>query len=78
VQMPPFETFRDAESYAATLADEVTYWIKHERRLARDFERVRHGEDPPAYIGNVFRERPQLRACAMQYFSRHSKNRRRN
>jgi len=26
VQMPPFETFRDAESYAATLAHEVTHY----------------------------------------------------
>jgi len=26
VQMPPFETFRDAESYAATLAHELTHW----------------------------------------------------
>ncbi len=45
VQMPPFETFRDAENYAATLAHEVTHWTKHERRLARDFGRVRHGDE---------------------------------
>jgi antirestriction protein ArdC len=45
VQMPPFETFRDAESYAATLAHEVTHWTKHEKRLARDFGRVRHGDE---------------------------------
>jgi antirestriction protein ArdC len=43
--MPPFETFRDAESYAATLAHEVTHWTKHEKRLARDFGRVRHGDE---------------------------------
>ena len=29
VQMPPFETFRDAESHAATLAHELTHWTKH-------------------------------------------------
>jgi antirestriction protein ArdC len=45
VQMPFFETFRDAESYAATLAHEVTHWTKHEKRLARDFGRVRHGDE---------------------------------
>jgi antirestriction protein ArdC len=45
VQMPPFETFRDAESYAATLAHEVMHWTKHETRLARDFGRVRHGDE---------------------------------
>jgi antirestriction protein ArdC len=45
VQMPPFETFRDAESYAATLAHEITHWTKHEKRLARDFGRVRFGDE---------------------------------
>jgi antirestriction protein ArdC len=37
VQMPPFEAFRDAESYYATLAHEVTHWTKHPQRLDRDF-----------------------------------------
>ena len=41
IQMPPFETFRDAESYAATLAHECVHWTKHEKRLARDFGRTR-------------------------------------
>jgi len=45
VQMPPFETFKDAESYAATLAHELTHWTKHDKRLARDFGRVRHGDE---------------------------------
>ena len=45
VQMPPFETFRDVESYAATLAHELTHWTKHESRLARDFGRMRHGDE---------------------------------
>ena len=45
LQMPPFETFRDAESYAATLAHELTHWTKHEKRLARDFGRVRFGDE---------------------------------
>jgi antirestriction protein ArdC len=35
-QMPPFETLRDAESYAATLAHECVHWTKHDKRLARD------------------------------------------
>jgi antirestriction protein ArdC len=43
--MPPFETFRDAESYAATLAHELTHWTKHGKRLARDMGRVRHGDE---------------------------------
>jgi len=38
VQMPPFEMFRDAESYYATLAHEVTHWTGHGSRLAREFE----------------------------------------
>jgi len=45
VQMPPFETFRDAESHAATLAHECTHATKHEKRLARDLGRVRHGDE---------------------------------
>jgi antirestriction protein ArdC len=42
---PPFETFRDAESHAATLAHELTHATKHSKRLARDFGRVRHGDE---------------------------------
>jgi antirestriction protein ArdC len=45
VQMPPFEAFRTAESYAATLAHELTHWTKHDKRLARDFGRVVHGDE---------------------------------
>lgn len=45
VQMPPFETFRDAESHAATLAHELTHWTRHETRLNRDFGRKRWGDD---------------------------------
>ena len=43
VQMPPFETFRDAESHAATLAHELTHATKHEKRLARVHPGVRNG-----------------------------------
>ena len=45
VQMPPFETFRDAESYAATLAHELTHWTKHDKRLARDMGRAKWGDE---------------------------------
>jgi antirestriction protein ArdC len=45
VQMPPFETFRDAESYAAVLAHECVHWTKHGKRLARDFGRTRFGDE---------------------------------
>jgi len=48
VQMPPFETFRDAESYAATLAHEAVHATKHGKRLARDLGRVRHGDEGSA------------------------------
>ena len=44
IQMPPFESFRDAESYYATLAHEVTNWTKHPSRLDRDFGRKRWGD----------------------------------
>jgi antirestriction protein ArdC len=45
IQMPPFETFRDAESYASTLAHECIHWTKHESRLARDLGRKRFGDE---------------------------------
>jgi antirestriction protein ArdC len=45
VQMPPFETFRDPESYAATLAHELVHATKHEKRLARDMGRARWGDE---------------------------------
>lgn len=36
VQMPPRESFRDAESYCATLVHELTHWTSHPSRLARE------------------------------------------
>jgi antirestriction protein ArdC len=45
VQMPFFETFRDAESYYATLAHELTHWTRHPSRLERDFGRKRFGDE---------------------------------
>jgi antirestriction protein ArdC len=45
VQMPPFESFRDAESYYATLAHEGTHWTRHPSRLNRDFGRKRFGDE---------------------------------
>jgi len=36
IQMPPFEAFRDSESYYATLAHESTHWTGHKSRLNRD------------------------------------------
>lgn len=44
VQMPPFEAFRDAESYYATLAHEVTHWTAHGKRLGRSFDQKRFGD----------------------------------
>jgi antirestriction protein ArdC len=45
VQMPQFETFRDAESHAATVAHELTHWTRHETRLNREFGRKRWGDE---------------------------------
>ena len=45
VQMPSFETFRDAESYYATLAHEMTHWTRHPSRLDRSFGRKRFGDE---------------------------------
>ena len=43
--MPPFEAFRDAQSYYATLAHETTHWTRAKHRLDRDFGRKRFGDE---------------------------------
>ncbi len=43
--MPPFEAFRDAESYYATLAHETTHWTRHPSRLDRDYGRKKWGDE---------------------------------
>lgn len=45
VQLPPFETFRDAESYYATRGHETVHWTRHETRLNREFGRKRWGDE---------------------------------
>jgi len=45
IVLPPFEAFRDAESYYATLAHETTHWTAHESRLARDVGSRRFGSE---------------------------------
>jgi antirestriction protein ArdC len=45
VQTPPFEAFRDPESYYATLAHECTHWTRHPSRLEGDFGRKRFGDE---------------------------------
>jgi antirestriction protein ArdC len=35
IQLPPPEAFKDAESYAATKAHELTHWTSHPSRLDR-------------------------------------------
>jgi antirestriction protein ArdC len=45
VQMPLFESFRDAESYYAVLAHEMTHWTRHPSRLNRDLGRKRWGDE---------------------------------
>lgn len=45
VQMPPFESFRDALAYYATLAHECTHWTRHPSRLDRDLGRKKCGDE---------------------------------
>jgi antirestriction protein ArdC len=45
VQMPPFEAFRDVESFYSTLAHETVHWTRHESRVDRDFGRKRFGDE---------------------------------
>jgi antirestriction protein ArdC len=44
IRMPRLETFRDAESHAATLAHELTHWTRHATRLDRDLGRKRFAD----------------------------------
>ena len=39
IQLPPFEAFKDKESYYATALHELTHWTKHEHRLDTRFQR---------------------------------------
>src|SRR5581483_9686741 len=43
IRMPPFESFRDAESYYATPAHETTHWTRHKTRLDRQIGQKRWG-----------------------------------
>ncbi|MGE3993158.1 ArdC family protein [Pseudorhodoplanes sp.] len=60
VRMPPFEAFRDLESYYATLIHELTHWTRHASRLDRDLGRKRFGdsgyamEELVAELGSAF------------------------
>jgi antirestriction protein ArdC len=45
IQMPPVESFRDAESFYSTLAHETTHWTKHPSRVERDFGRKSWGDE---------------------------------
>ena len=45
IQIPPFEAFRDAESFAATLAHETVHWTRAASRLDRDLGRKHWGDE---------------------------------
>ncbi|PDT34935.1 MULTISPECIES: ArdC family protein [Sinorhizobium] len=60
IQMPPFESFKDAASYYATLSHEVTHWTAPAHRLSRDLSRYakdkseRAREELIAELGSCF------------------------
>jgi antirestriction protein ArdC len=60
IQMPPFESFRDAESHAATLGHECVHWTSAKHRLNRDLSRYakdkseRAREELIAELGSAF------------------------
>jgi antirestriction protein ArdC len=45
IQLPLIESFRDAESFYATLAHECCHWTKHPSRIERDFGRKTWGDE---------------------------------
>jgi antirestriction protein ArdC len=45
VQMPPFEFFKDPESFYETQLHENVHWTRHPSRLNRDFGRKKWGDE---------------------------------
>ena len=45
IQLPPFEAFKDKESYYSTALHELTHWTKSKDRLDRDLGRQRFGDE---------------------------------
>ncbi|MDI1226183.1 MAG: zincin-like metallopeptidase domain-containing protein [bacterium] len=45
IQLPPFEAFKDKESYYATALHELTHWTSHKTRLDRSFNAKRFGDN---------------------------------
>ncbi len=60
IQMPPFESFRDAASYVAVLSHETGHWTADSRRVGRDLSRYakdrteRAREECVAELGSCF------------------------
>ncbi|MEF0944353.1 MULTISPECIES: ArdC family protein [Rhizobium] len=60
IQMPLFESFKDAASYYATLSHEVTHWTAPDHRVGRDLSRYakdkseRAREELIAELGSCF------------------------
>jgi antirestriction protein ArdC len=60
IQMPPYECFRDRESFYATLSHELTHWSGNSKRLDRDLSKSRFGsegyavEELVAELGSAF------------------------
>ena len=45
IQVPPFETFRNAESHAGVVCHELCHYTRHPTRLNRDFGRKKWGDE---------------------------------
>jgi antirestriction protein ArdC len=60
IRLPPFDGFRDADSYYATLIHELLHWTRHPTRLDRSFNQERFGdagyamEELVAELGSAF------------------------
>ena len=60
IQLPPFETFRDAAAHVATLSHEMTHWTAPSWRMGRDLSRYakdrteRAREELIAELGSCF------------------------
>ncbi|XFF02383.1 Antirestriction protein ArdC (plasmid) [Bradyrhizobium guangxiense] len=70
IQMPPFESFRDAESYAATLAHECVHWTAPPHRVNRDLSRYAKDRNERAREELIAEPRRVFPQCGSRYRTR--------
>ncbi|QJW98474.1 ArdC family protein [Frigoriglobus tundricola] len=63
IQLPPYDSFENRETYYATRCHESIHWVGHEKRLNRSFDSKRFGDDGYA-VGELVAELGAAFLCA--------------